>query len=539
LDPRRPGDRPHPIGLIPVPPPGKYGNLAQVNAPEIFEKDPPTAASAALNPLPQEKPTMSNRTHENGLTRSLGTWQVFVAGVALVVAASTLVSDFSGYFQLGAAFAVALGLGFLVNLALGLSAADLSVAHPRAGALYDYARAVIGGRRGHFVGVFLGLTFFGMFAFTASGETAAGAYGLKALLGSDLPIGVFIVVLSVLAAVPNILGIRTTAWVSAGLLLFMLGIRWFFGLAGFLGLGNTGAWSAANLDSGVGAFDWFGEGGVVTAGLALAFWSFVGIEFACSLAEEVRKPRTAMPWGIVLGLLAILATSLVMGLGVVGTAPLEVWRTASAGALGNGGDSPQLAVGQLMFGEAGFLLMALASVAATLGTLTVAFAAIPRILFSIARDGKFFGPLSKTFGTLHPRTQTPVVAILFTLAACLVPALFSATVVEWLYSAAYVWIVLYIVFHLLALLNRVLHRDAERAFRGAWFMPVTVVGAAAAAVCLYFAFAGAHAEYGLRALVVILAALAASAVSFGLPARVRFRSRERTPAPPAAEHSYV
>jgi hypothetical protein len=96
-----------------------------------------------------------------------------------------------------------------------------------------------------------------------------------------------------------------------------------------------------------------------------------------------------------------------------------------------------------------------------------------------------------------------------------------------------------VVFHLLAMLNRVLHRDVDRAFRGIWFVPMTVVGAATAAVCLYFAFAGAHAEYGLRALVVILTALAASVVSFVLPARVRILPRERTPAPPAAEHSYV
>ena len=94
---------------------------------------------------------MSLEKNKIGLSRSLGTWEIMVAGVALVVAASTLVSDFAGFFSLGAAFAIALLLGFLINLSLGMSAADLSVAYPRAGALYDYAQAVFKGNFGKFL----------------------------------------------------------------------------------------------------------------------------------------------------------------------------------------------------------------------------------------------------------------------------------------------------------------------------------------------------------------------------------------------------
>ncbi len=352
-----------------------------------------------------------------------------------------------------------------------------------------------------------------MFAFAASGETAAGAFGLQALLGSDLPIGAFIVALSVLALLPNLLGIRTAAWVSAGLLLLMVGIRWFFGLAGFFGWGATGAWSAAHLDGGVG-LELFGEGGIVTVGLALAFWSFVGIEFACSLAEEVKRPHKALPRGLILGLFGILATSLVMGLGVIGTAPLAVWRAAAEGTLGCGGDCPQLAVGQMMFGAAGHKLMALASVAATLGSLTVAYAAMPRVLYSIARDGHFFGPISKPIGTLHPRFKTPVVATLLTFGLYLIPALYSSVVIDWLFSAAYAWILLYVVFHVLALANRRLRPDTERAFRGRWFGALAGAGIVLTLVALYYAFAGTHLAYGGRALVVLLVALVATCISF-------------------------
>lgn len=459
---------------------------------------------------------MSNK-NQKGLSKTLGTWEVMVSSIALVVAASSLVSDFAGYFTLGSAFTLALVLGFIINMLLGFSAADLGVAYPRSGALYDYARAIFGGKRGQFIGVFLGLSFFGMFIFAISGEVVAGAFGLQALFHSGLDIRYFILILSVLAVIPNIFGIRTTAWVSAFLLLFMLGIRWFFGIAGLLGLGETGAWAMENLDSGVDVFDWFGEKGILTAGLALAIWGFIGIESACSLAEEVKQPKKSLPKGIVLGLIIILATSLVMGLGITGTAPLSVWQDAMNSGIGANGDAPQLAVGQMMFGEIGYLLMALSSVAATLGSLVVAYAAIPRIIYSIARDGRFFGRLSKTFGTLHVKHHTPIAAILFTFILSIIPALFSSAVIDWVYSAAYVWIILYAAFHLLALTNRIFHPDSPKAFTGRWFKPMTILGVAATLTGLYYAFAGAHFHYGIRALVVLIGALVATGISFLLP----------------------
>ena len=55
--------------------------------------------------------------------------------------------------------AIATALAFIANLFLGMSAADLGVACPRSGGLYDFTREIFGGRFGKFCGVFLGLTF--------------------------------------------------------------------------------------------------------------------------------------------------------------------------------------------------------------------------------------------------------------------------------------------------------------------------------------------------------------------------------------------
>ncbi len=214
-----------------------------------------------------------------------------------------------------------------------------------------------------------------------------------------------------------------------------------------------------------------------------------------------------------------------MGLGVTGSAPLVVWQEAMNSELSAHGDAPQLAVGQLMFGKIGYLLMALSSVAATLGSLVVAFAAMPRLIYSIARDGKFFGPLSKPFGKLHPRFGTPVAATVFTFLLYIIPGFYSSAVIDWVYSAAYAWIILYIIFHILAFVNRKINFSVNKAFRKAWFVPMTLVGIAATVIGLYYAFAGAHLEFGLRALVVLLGALIVTSISFILPS-------DRQKAPP-------
>ena len=445
------------------------------------------------------------------LSKSLNSWDILIAGVAGILVTTTLVSDLTGYFTFGIGFAIAIALAFIVNLLLGMSAADLSVAYPRSGGLYDFAKEIFGGRLGRFLGVFIGLTFYGTVALGASGETTAGAFGLSALFNSALPIQFSIVIISIISVVPNIFGLKTASWVNAILLVFMLGIRWLFGIVGLLGLSATGTWSFANLAQGA-SLNWFGEGGIITGGIALAFWTLIGIEFVCFLAEEVDRPEKALPKGIVLSLFVILVTSLVMGLGITGTQSPSAWQTLAASEAACAGDCPQLAVGDAMLGGTGYTLMAIASVTSTWSTLIVGYAAMPRILYSIARNNDL-GVLSNIFSKLHPKYGTPVIATLFTFVFYSVLALSSGEVVKWIYSAAYLWAILYVVFHLLALLNRRLKPEASQAFAGSWFQPMTVAGIILTTLTIYYAFAGSHVEFGGRALLVMLVALVAAIFS--------------------------
>lgn len=463
----------------------------------------------------------TDHPQDGGLTATIGTFEIFVAGVALVVASTTLVSDFQGYFALGAAFATAILIAFVINLLLGLSVAELAIDHPKAGALYEYGRSIFAGTAGRFVGVFLAFTFAGMFVFAGAGETAAGAFGFQALFNQTTNLNWFIIALAVIAVIPNIVGLRTAAWVSAVLLIGMLGIRWFFGIAGFLGFSDVGGWSSANLDvGGPGSFDWFGDSGLLASGLVLGFWTFVGIEFVAPLAEETRNRRRAMPVGIVIGLIVILATSWLMGLGVAGTAPTDgtPWAEVAISETAEcGGNCPQLVVGEAMFGGFGRGLMALASIMATLGSMTVAFAAVPRIIYGIAEEGLFFGPLSKPFARLHPRFGTPVLAIVVFAALSVVAALFSADVADWIFAGAYVWLLIYAAYHVLLVANRLVGPPGEGRLLGRAGIGVAVAGLVLTCVGLYYAFLGAHTTYLPKALLVIGVALVAALLAVLTP----------------------
>ncbi len=452
---------------------------------------------------------MADSTSDQSLVKALGTKEVFAAGVGLVVAASTLVSDFQGWFTAGRGFALGLIAMFVVNLLLGLSAAELAVTYPKAGALYDYGAAATPG--GHaaktMVGIFFGILFYVMFGFAGAGETLAGASGMVGLFDGG-SVTMWVIVLTILAVVPNLMGIEVLAKLELWLLVGMLGLRYFFGLSGYFGFSDLGSWSFSNIPST--PADFAGFAGLMTIAGAWAFWSFVGIEFVAPLAEETKDPVRNIPRGIVYGLLVILATSLFMGLGVTGLD--HDWSSVSA-------DAPQLDVGIAMFGSTGRVLMALAATLAAFASMTVVYASMPRILFGISRNGHFLGPLSKPFGHVHPKYRTPWVSILFTAVLYVVVTIYfgivkdgGAGVGDLIFTAAYVWMLLYVSYHALVIMSRFVTKDVERPFKLPLWVPA--IGFVGTLYVWWAAFEGAHSFFGPRALWMIGGSVAVAVLSY-------------------------
>lgn len=434
-------------------------------------------------------------TGQPALRRELGTWAVAVAGVAMIVASTTLVSEFSGWLTLGLGFAFALLIAFVANLFLGLSVAELSTRFPRAGALYAFAREGLPGPRGARLGMFLALLFYSTMIVAATGEIAGGAHGLNSLLGGALDLRVCIVILLAAAVLPNLIGLASVAWINAILLLGMLGIRWWVGIAAFMGWTEPGTWEASHIATELAPRDF------LTRGLGLAVWTFVGIEFVAPLAEEVKRPRWAMPRGIVIALLVVLATTLVMGIGTAGVLSPDAWSAIAFGPAGCGGDCAQLAVGQTLFGPAGQTLMAIASVTATYGSASVGLAATSRVLYSVARDLRQ-GRVASSLASLN-RFSVPWVALLVTGVLLAIPALWSTLVVDWIFTAAYAWMLVFAVYHVLLIVIRRRQPASAAVFQAPRWLPWA--GLALVLLSLYYSYIElGHLKYGGRAVVLIL-----------------------------------
>lgn len=440
---------------------------------------------------------MTQDTSQGLVKGALTTRDIFIAGVGLVVAASTLVTDLNGWFAAGRAAALAFVAMFIVNLFLGLSAAELAVTYPKAGAIYDFGAAATPGGEGikAVIGLFLGFLFYGMFAFAGGGETAAGATGAQGLFNAG-SLELWIVVLTILSVIPNLFGISILARVELWVVIGMLAIRWFFGLAGFAGFSNLGSWSFDVIPPGDTSL-----GAIIVAAGVFAFWSFVGIEFVAPLAEETRDPARAIPRGIVYGLIAILATSLFMGFGVTGLDPDWASRVTDINA-------PQLTVGTAMFGSLGRILMAFGSVLATYSSMTIVYAAMPRILYGMSRNGHFLGPLSRPMGSIHPRFRTPWVATLVTAIFYGYTAIKFGGVVDQIYTAAYLWILIYAIYHVLVVVSRYANPGVERPFKLPVLVPV--VGFGLTLWVWWKAFEGAHGLFGGRALWIVAGSVVAA-----------------------------
>jgi amino acid transporter len=183
------------------------------------------------------------------------------------------------------------------------------------------------------------------------------------------------------------------------------------------------------------------------------------------------------------------------------------------GPAGCDGSCPQLVVGEAMFGGWGRGLMALGTATATYTSMVIVLAAMPRILYGIARDGYLFGSLSRAFAYLHPRFHTPWVAVLVTAVLYCVIAIFFND-----------GVIIYICWHLLVIISRFTDPDVARPFRLPLAVPI--LGAAGTVFALYYAFQGQHGTYGLMSLYVFGGALVAALVSYALAGT---RRRVRVP----------
>jgi APA family basic amino acid/polyamine antiporter len=135
------------------------------------------------------------------------------------------------------------------------------------------------------------------------------------------------------------------------------------------------------------------------AALIPVFYSYDGWQTAPFIDGEMKNSGRALPIGLVLGVIGVVILYVAVTLGGL--------RMLGASGLA-ASSTPASDMVRLVIGRAGEGVVAAFIALSTLGYLQTAALTVPRLYYRMAKDGLFF----KQLAYLHPKAQTPVVAII-------------------------------------------------------------------------------------------------------------------------------
>lgn len=146
-----------------------------------------------------------------------------------------------------------------------------------------------------------------------------------------------------------------------------------------------------------------GSFSVSNFGLALVavLWAFDGWGDLSKVAGEVENPRKTLPRAIVIGTLSIIVIYLLANLAYLSVLNVDEIRGAKLVAAD---------VALRLVGPLGVTLVSFTVLLSTFGSVNGSLLTGPRIFFALAEEGLFF----RSVAAVHPRYQTPYVAILLT-----------------------------------------------------------------------------------------------------------------------------
>ena len=346
---------------------------------------------------------LPTRPAEGRLPRSLGAW----TGAAVVVG----VIIGSGIYKVPAPIAAGTGgltgvalvwiLGGLISLFGALSVAELAAMFPDAGGPYVYLRQAFGRP--------LAFLFGWMWLVTTPNSWAAQAVTFSSYLGTVAPLNPFEIKL-VAAALITLLS--AVSYYSIGLGAWVQNLSTaakLFGLTGLaIALFACAPHPAASL-AGV------AHGGVLWGGVGVALvaslWAYDGWANLTALSGEMRDPQNTLPRALIGGTIVTIVVYLTMNAAFAVALPFEQLAASKSVAA----DAVAAVIGQ-----GGVAVIAALVMVSTFGSVNGSILSDPRVFYAMAEDGLFF----KSVGRVHPRFQTPHMAILFSWALAIVFILF-------------------------------------------------------------------------------------------------------------------
>jgi amino acid transporter len=392
-----------------------------------------------------------------GLKREVGMISAIATAVGIVVSSSALLMLGQGFGLGGPAFVVAMIIAAFVNLCVAFSFAELTCIIPAAGGINHYTLPAMGPT----VGIFAVLSgYFVVSILSNAAESTIAGTVIHDYFFPNLGVGptfwafIILIILSLI----NLRGVKSFACSQvffAGMMILSMVILSCIGLFG-LGkgepLGTSLTWDMA-------------AGGGIVSMLSIAFWLFVGLEFVCPLAEELRDPRKFIPIAMISAIAIIFVSDILFGFAAMKYLPL--------GALANS-TAPHVDTGAIVMGRTGEIWIGIISLLATASTLNTFIAAIPRMLYGMAKEGQF----PKVFAKLN-KNGVPHAGVYLVFVITAVLLIFNdpesvSMISTFVLSGCVGWMISYIIAHANVLILRKKYPDVPRSFKvpGGALLPV-------------------------------------------------------------------
>lgn len=281
--------------------------------------------------------------------KKLGLGNVVSISVGLVVATSCLVSLGNGAGTLGSTFIFAMFIAMLLNMTTVASLSELNALMPNTtGGLAQYTLAALGPFPTliSMVGGYLICN-----TMSCGVEASIFSFSLADVIGPGIPSFAYTVIMTVIILLANLRGVDMFAKIQDIVAFLLVGSLVAMGFIGMIGIG-TGVKIqqpyVLNAD--------FKD---VAAMTAVAFWLFIGAEYAIPVSKQVKNAKRNVPLGMMIGLFLIFIMQSVM---IFGFHNYVEW-----GALADSA-APHLVYGYAVLGKAGKIWMMLVGALAVIST---------------------------------------------------------------------------------------------------------------------------------------------------------------------------
>ena len=391
--------------------------------------------------------------------KKLGLGNVVSISVGLVVATSCLVSLGEGAGTLGVTFILAMAIAMLLNMTTVASLSELNALMPNTtGGLAQYTLAALGPFPTliSMVGGYIICN-----TMSCGVEASIFSFSLADTLGLNIPSFVYTFVMTVVILLANLRGVDMFAKIQDIVAFLLVGSLVAMGFIGMIGMGvGVKVDQPYVLDA---------DFGNIAAMTAVAFWLFIGAEYAIPISKEVKNAKRNVPLGMMIGLFLIFIMQSVMVLGFHNYVKWDELANSAA---------PHLVYGYAVLGTAGKIWMTLVGALAVISTQNSTVNSLAVICQGMAK----MNMLPKVFSKTN-KHNVPWFGQVFVSAAILVFGFLSdnsADMISFLILAGSVfWMISYVLAHVDLLVFRKRLPKAPRNFKvpgGVIFPIIGIVG---------------------------------------------------------------